>query len=174
MRRASAVWLLILACAPVACKRQRPTVQTIEEEGPALATVVRMADPHAAGQLLSGFYPIEQNAWRWTAGHFSVLLHTPRGAAQNGATLHLTFSVPEGVIAKLRSISLSASVNGTPLGAESYTKSGQFTYSRDVPARAMHGGSAKVDFALDKALPPTPSDQRELGVVAASVGFEAK
>jgi hypothetical protein len=32
----------------------------------------------------------------------------------------------------------------------------------------------KVDFALDKTLPPGPVDKRELGVVAQSVGIAGK
>jgi hypothetical protein len=31
-----------------------------------------------------------------------------------------------------------------------------------------------VDFALDKALPPSGSDQRELGLVVSAVGFDPK
>jgi hypothetical protein len=31
-----------------------------------------------------------------------------------------------------------------------------------------------VDFALDKFLAPGAADQRELGVVVSSIGFEAK
>jgi hypothetical protein len=175
MRWTVAVLTLTLALAPLACKgHKRATVQMIEEGPPQLATVVHMADPRAAAQLLSGFYGVEHNAWRWTAGKFSVALRPPRTAAQKGATLELKFTVPDAVIAKLKAVSLSASVNGAPLGAESYAQAGQFTYSRDVPASALTGDSVKVDFVLDKFLPPSPADQRELGVVATSVGFEPK
>jgi hypothetical protein len=163
-----------LAFTPLACRRhRRVTVQT-EEEGPTLATIVHVADPRAAAQLLSGFYGVEQNAWRWTAGKFSVVLRPPRTAAAKGATLQLKFTVPEVVIVKLKAMSLSASVNGTPLSPESYTQPGEFTYTRDVPANLLVGESAKVDFTLDKTMPPSASDQRELGVVATTVGLEPK
>jgi hypothetical protein len=71
-------------------------------------------------------------------------------------------------------MSLSASVNGTPLSPESYTLPGEFTYSRDVPANLLAGESAKVDFSLDKTMPPSGSDQRELGVVVSTVGLAPK
>jgi hypothetical protein len=171
---AAALLILSLAFLMPACKRhRRVTVQT-EEEGPPLATIIHTADPHAASQLLSGFYGVEQNSWRWTAGKFSVVLRPPRTAASRGATLQLKFTVPDVVIAKLKAISLSAAVNGTPLAPESYTQAGQFTYSRDVPANLLGGDSVKVDFSLDRTLPPTPSDQRELGVVVSTIGFEPK
>lgn len=164
---------LLLTLAPLACKPKHDDVRTIEEQ-PALATVIHTADPHTAAQLLNGFYPVESNAWRWTAGHFSVALRPPRSAAQTGATLEFKFALPEAVVSKVGAVSLSASVNGTPLSPEKYTKSGQFTYSREVPPNLLTGDSVKVDFALDKPLPPSPGDRRELGVIATSMGFEPK
>ena len=124
--------------------------------------------------MLSGFYGVEQNAWRWTAGKFSVVLRAPRTAAAKGATLQFKFTVPEVAIAKLKALSLSASVNGTALTPESYTQPGEFIYTRDVPANLLAGESAKVDFSLDKTMPPTASDKRELGVVVTTVGLDPK
>jgi hypothetical protein len=175
-RPAATVLALVLALflAPLACKRQRRvTVQTIEE-APPLASVVATGDPHVAAQLLSGFYGIEQNAWRWTAGKFSVLLRPPHSAASRGATLELNFSLPETSIAKLKAVSLSASINGTTLAPESYTQAGPFTYSRDVPVKLLSGDAVKVDFSLDRTMPPTAVDRRELGVVVSMVGFRPK
>ena len=171
---ATALLIVSLMFVPTACKRhKRVTVQT-EEEGPSLATVVHVADPHAAPQLLSGFYGVEQNSWRWTAGKFSVVLRPPRTAAAKGATLQLKFTVPDVVITKLKAMSLSATVNGTALNPESYTQPGEFTYTRDVPANLLVGESAKVDFSLDKTMAPTATDQRELGIVVSTVGLDPK
>ena len=78
---AAALLVASLALAPVACKRHKRVTVLTEEEGPALASMVATADPHAAAQLLTGFYGIEQNSWRWTAGRFSVVLRPPRTAA---------------------------------------------------------------------------------------------
>ena len=54
-----------------------------------LVSTLKMSDPSAKHQLAKGFYQLEANAWRWTAGDFSVVLKTPPGAAQKGATLTL-------------------------------------------------------------------------------------
>lgn len=166
---------LLLALAP-ACNRHRQVkVQHTEEEASTqLASVVHVADPRASGQLVSGFYDIEQNAWRWSASKFAVLLRPPRGAAQKGATLQLKFSVPQPVIDHVKTVSLMCSVNGTSLAPESYTQAGEFVYTRDVPPPALAGEAAKVEFSLDKFLAPGQVDQRELGVVVSSVGFEPK
>jgi hypothetical protein len=176
-RRVCAAALSALCCVALPACRSKPKaikVQQTEEEAPTLATTVHVADPRASAQLVSGFYSIEQNAWRWTAGKFSVVLRPPRGAAQKGATLQLKFSIPDPVIARLKVLSLSAAVNGKPLSAETYTQSGEFVYAREVPGDLLKGEGAKVEFTLDKSLPPSDADQRELGVVVSQVGFEPK
>jgi hypothetical protein len=43
-----------------------------------------------------------------------------------------------------------------------------------VPASALSSDAVSAEFALDKFLPPGTVDQRELGVVVTSIGFEAK
>jgi hypothetical protein len=168
-----AVAILILL-APGCRDREKITVGQTEEEALRLASVVHVADPRSASQLVSGFYDIEQNAWRWTAGQFTVLLRPPRNAVQKGAVLKLKFSVPEPVLAKLKTISLSASLGGLDLSPETYTQAGEFTYSRDVSGAVLAGDAVKVDFSLDKSLPPNAVDQRELGVIVSNVGLEPK
>jgi hypothetical protein len=132
-----------------------------------------MSDTSAAGQLLSGFYPVEANAWRWTARKFSVLLRTPPGAAQTGGNLSLNFTIPDVSIQQLKSVTLSASVNGMMLKSQEYTAAGTQVFTADVPASMLAADSVKVDFALDKSIPPGV-DKRDLGLVAASVGLAAK
>jgi len=74
----------------------------------------------------------------------------------------------------MRSVSLSAYVNGTALAPENYSQAGQFIYSRDVPANLLGGDAARVDFSLDKTMPATAADRRELGVVVSLIGFQPK
>jgi hypothetical protein len=159
----------LLACN----RRDRARVQT-DEESPALASVIHAADPRASHQMLKGWHDVEQNSWRWTQSKFSVLLHPPRDAARDGAVLQLQFSLPQVSISKLKTISLSAAVAGKPLSPETYTLAGDYTYSRDVPPDLLTGDAVTVEFTLDKALPPNPSDQRELGLIVQMVGLEPK
>jgi len=139
------------------------------------ASVIHTNDVKVATQLLSGFYNIEANAWRWTAGKFSASLAVPPGAAQNGGTLTFDFAIADGSIKKLGDITLSASVNGTALPPAKYTKAGNTEYTASIPASALTGDTVKVDFALDKSVPPTPGvDGRQLGVVASSIALKSK
>jgi hypothetical protein len=173
-RRAFA--LLALAVTVTACKgkHNRVTVQNEEEEtAPQMASLVRMNDPKASAQMLSGFYGLENNSWRWTSGKFSVLLHTPPGAAAQGGVVTFTFSLPEVTIQRLKNIAITASVSGTKLKSAEYDKPGPNIFTADLPPSLLTGESVTIDFALDKTIPPDV-DKRELGVVAISVGISSK
>jgi hypothetical protein len=166
---------LVVCLLVTGCKRRRKIrVEQTEEDSVTMASVIRMSDPRAAPQLLKGFYGIEEKSWRWTMGQFAVALRPPRNAALNGAVLHFKFALPEAVLAKVKTVSLSASVNGAPLSRETYTQPGDFDYSRDVDAKLLAGDAVNVEFTLDKFLPAGSVETRELGVIATSVGFEAK
>jgi hypothetical protein len=170
-KAALSVCLLLLG----GCKRRkRAGVAVTDEEGGALASVIYMADPKTAPQLLKGFHAIESNAWRWTMGHFAVALRPPRNSAVNGARLRLKFSIAEALIARAKQVTLSASVAGAPLAPETYTQAGEFEYVRDVDPKLLAGEAVNVEFALDNFIPSGAIEDRELGLIVASVGFEAK
>jgi hypothetical protein len=167
-----------LALALAGCNRaHKVTVkETVEEppEATGISMVVNMGDPKQEKQLVNGFYAIEANAWRWTAKDFTVTLRPPTGSATRGATLIFALSIPQVAADKLQSVTLSASVNGTALAPETYAHDGQYEYKRDVPPNLLKGGAVRVEFHLDKSMPPAGADARELGVVARSVGLESK
>jgi hypothetical protein len=164
-----------LALAPAACKRpSKVQVQETVEEGPHMASALKMGDPKVETQLISGFYAIEGGAWRWTARQFTAVLKTPFGASQRGGSLELDLTVPQVVIDKLKTVSLTAAVDGKPLSPETYTVAGPFTYKRDIPATMLTGENVKVEFQLDKAMPPNRPELRELGIVANSLTLGPK
>jgi hypothetical protein len=173
LRWSCSVLLAMLAFAPLGCKRKKAG-ELPAGEAPRMASTIHMGDPQTATQLVGGFYGIEQNAWRWTARRFSVALHPPFGAGQKGATLQLRLSVPPVVIEKLKTIALSATIGGSALPPETYAQAGDFTYTREVPPALLAGESVRVDFELDKSIPPTGADLRDLGVVVLSAGLELK
>jgi hypothetical protein len=161
--------LVTLALAPLGCKRKKAG-----NEAPRMASTIHMGDPRTATQLIIGFYGIEQNAWRWTARRFSLVLRPPQGAAQKGAFLEVRLTVPPVIIEKLKTISLSAIIDGDTLPPETYTQAGDYTFSREVPPALLAGESVRVDFRLDKSMPPSGADLRDLGVVVLSAGLELK
>jgi len=163
------VCLALAACGKREEVREQPTVE--ESHGP--ASVVKMSDTAATPQLLRGFYGLEGNSWRWTSKTFAVVLGTPPNAAHNGAQLVLKFNLPEPVVAALKQVTLGARVGDVDLAPETYSKTENYEYRRDVPASALAKDHVEVDFTLDKAY-SAPNDARQLGVVVQSVGLESK
>jgi hypothetical protein len=170
MRRLT-VALLTIALA--GCSRQPPAAQVIDEP-PGLEQTVVMGNLNHAKQLTRGFYAIEEGAWRWTKGKFSVVLAPPLQAGSKGATLVARITIPPALIEKLSDVTFNTSVNGLRLKTATYDKPGSVNMRLDVPAKAFEREPATVDFVLDKVLPPRAGDQRELGVIASSIGFERK
>ena len=159
--------------SPACHSRDRVHVET-DEGPPRLATMLTLADEKTSPQLLDGFYVLEGGAWRWTAGHFSVLLAPPPGSAQNGAILKARLTIPKPLIDHVKTVALTATIQGTTLSPESFTQAGDFTFVRQVPAKLLDSDSVTVDFSLDRFLPPGAVDSRELGLIVSSIGFESQ
>jgi len=167
--------LMFLAFSPLGCRRKRAESQAASEMGaPELASTIHLGDPKVADQLVSGFYAIEANAWRWAARNFVVVLRAPAGSGQLGATLAVHVTVPDALIAKVSTVTLSATIGDTTLAPETWSKPGEYVYQRDVPPNAIRGPAVRVEFQVDKAIPPNPMDRRELGIVVSSVGLALK
>lgn len=167
-------WLLAAALSfSAGCKKPPPQVDTIEDENQPALSVVPMAHPRAAPQLLSGLYDVEQGAWRWTMGRFAIALEPPPGAASKGAVLEVNLTAPVPVLARFKSVTLSAAVEGMPLAPETYTTPGDYTYTREVPAAALTVAPVKVTFALDHYLKAGEVERRELGIILTRAGLVA-
>jgi FkbM family methyltransferase len=137
----------------------------------ALKSGIQMADPSASGQLTRGFHVLEQNAWRWTDGRFSVTLRTPTGANEKGARLVLNFHVPEVSLKELNSMTLSIKVGDQIVRPETLSTPGKHELAREVPASALRNPLTEVEFSLDKFL---NRNGGENGIIVTSVGLESK
>lgn len=164
-----------LALSAAGCTGKHNVIENEEPStsAPRVLSTVRMGDPAASSQLLSGFYAIENNAWRWTAGAFSILLQTPPGATQNGAVLNFALTIPDVITRQLGGVKLTASIGGKTLKTEDYKAPGVYTFKADVPSAMFTGDATRVDFTVDKTLPPG-IDKRQLGIIAGSAGLVQK
>lgn len=166
--------LVALVLAPVACKKKKVRVGTTDEETPKMQSVLNMGDPKVEPQLVKGFHGVEAAAWRWTERAFTVSLRPPFGSGQKGAKLTVKLTVPPVTIEKLKNVSLSATAGGSALAPETYTTAGDYLYIRDIPAGLLTSDLLRVDFQLDKAIPPNSPDIRELGIIVLNIGLESK
>jgi len=174
MRRLTLLFAAALVLAATSCNRQPAKVETIEVEQPELSSVVSAGDPAHAVQFVQGFYDIEQGAWRWTRGKFSITLQAPGGAAQKGAVLELKFVLPGPVINKTGPVTMSAILDGNALPPEKFEKEGAQIFRRDIPAAVFRGPSVNVEFTLDKFLAAGVVEERELGIIVQTAALMAK
>ena len=138
-----------------------------------LVSEVSTADPSESKQLVGGFYKIEAKSWRWTSRQFIVSLLPPPGSEQKGAKLKLHFFLPDTQIAKLGPMTLSAEIDDYALTPETYSKSGDYFYERDIPANLLRTNAMPIIFSFDKATTPGGNDDRELAAVVSSIALNA-
>ena len=176
MGKPTLFWALVTILLSTACTKdelnplERDTAASVPPTVELLSTV-HMADPRAVAQLLKGFYYVEQGAWRWTKKDFSVVLKVPQSPSDRLVTLELRFAIPKVSMQRLSSLTLSATVNSMSVGAETFGKSGNYTFSKQIPSEAIKEKIARVEFQLDKAIAAGEMEARELGLVATSVAL---
>lgn len=165
--------MAIVAIAPACRIKKKVRGAAIEEDGQ-LASIVNVADPRAAVQLVRGFHALENDSWRWTMKNFTVTLRPPAGSAQSGAQLELKFTLPDVIFDRLGPIILAGRVGGIDLAPETYSQAGDATYTRDIPASVLGGDAVSFDFSVNKAIPPSDKDARELAIIVTTVGLTPK
>ncbi|WP_321472394.1 hypothetical protein [uncultured Paludibaculum sp.] len=174
MRRI-AVFVLLVGILAAGCKRKHhPNPSATIEEESELASSISVAEARDASQLLSGFYGLEGNAWRWSTKKFAVSLAPPATTAPQGASLELDCSLPEVIATRMLGVSVTPTVGTTKLAPIRIDKIGDQTLKFDVPPDALKQDAIIVQFELDKAIAPSASDSRELGIVVARIGFVSK
>lgn len=132
---------------------------------PEPASELDVSDETHTGQLLAGFWQIEQGSWRWTAREFWIALRPPDRSDLYGATVNLRVFVPDSQIVKLGPMTLTAFVNGMQLGSKTFAAGGAYEYSQEVPKDALATSLLPLRFVFDKAAPPWTTDGRELAAV---------
>jgi hypothetical protein len=166
--------ILLLLLAPGCRIRKKATHAQAPEDDGQLVSVINMGDPRAAVQLTRGFHALENQSWRWTMKDFTATLRPPARASASGASLQLKFTIPDVMFNRVGPMAVNARVNGLDLGPQTYSQTGDFIYTRDVPATALSGDAVSVDFHVDKGLPPSDQDTRELAIIVTAVGLLPK
>jgi hypothetical protein len=130
---------------------------------------IDLAEAKTAAQLLSGFYPRENNAWCWTTEEFAAALKPPAGSELRGATLELQLYIPDSQIESIGPMTLSATTGGYVMEPEKFSRGGTYVYSRKIPRGALATSLLPVRFCFDKASAPSSSDGRELAAIVSRI-----
>lgn len=134
----------------------------------ARSSYVLLADLRALDQLGDGWYEIENGAWRWMGREATLYLKKPAG---ENTVFETKLYVPETVIQRVGPPSLRILLNGELLATHKFTQAGSYVVEQIVPPEKLRAEVFRVDLELDRAMPPSSGDQRELGVVVTAVGL---
>lgn len=138
-----------------------------------LVSDLHFSDKNSERQLISGFYALEGDGWRWTKHRFAAVLAVPPGSQIAGATLELRLYIPDSQIDDLGPMTLTADVKDTSLAPETFAKPGSYTYTRTLSPELLNEPVLPIVFNLDKALEPRNSDIRELGAVISEISLKS-
>jgi tRNA (mo5U34)-methyltransferase len=122
----------------------------------------RLSARESGLRLEHGWHDLEYDAWRWTERRFSVFAELAAPLPEP-ATLRFLFQLPPQALSQRPAVTLQATVNGVRLSPVTFSTPGGHEYEATLPALAA--GTARVEFELDRALGPSETDQRELGVL---------
>lgn len=136
------------------------------------SSLLVVGDPRSSNRLLSGFYGAEQNRWRWTGRTFAVALRCVGDPSEETRSLVMRFVIPHEAAQQLLPLEISASVAGVDLRPELFRADGRLKFTREIPTNLFEKKDVAVSFSLNRTIPPSPADLRELGIIVESIGFE--
>jgi len=116
--------------------------------------------PRYSVKLMEGWYPLEQNSFRWTERRFSIQIN--RSHLMKFSTLLFNFRLSTS-----GPVTLAATVNGVSMRPAAFATEGEQTYEIKLPLEAADASTVKIDFAVDKCLPARAFDERELALLVA-------
>ncbi|MDA0205093.1 MAG: hypothetical protein O3A53_18685 [Acidobacteria bacterium] len=120
-----------------------------------------MNSPAAAKQLLSGFYEVQSDAWRWMGPSGSAMLAIPESVE----SFRLDLYVPDNSPAR----QLRVEAGGRLLLER--TLDGPGGHVIEAPIQRPPGDAARIVVRAQPAFFP-PGDERELSIVVNSFGFQ--
>jgi hypothetical protein len=103
---------------------------------------------------------------------FAVKLEPPPPVPFHSPSLELVFTVPESTIAALGSVTVTVKLEGVELGSETVSQArDNIVFTSNVTSDLIGTKPLLAEFSLDKAMPSSEQDSRELGVIAISVAL---
>ena len=130
---------------------------------------LNLGDVRSKAQLVSGWYGIEEGGWRWMSKQAEAVLRVP---TETAPVFEMQLFFPPDFMQRTGgAVTVSVRLDGRLLTRETYLHPGGYRLEKSVPREQLTGPDARVTFQLDRAMPPSASDQRELGAVVSRLGF---
>ena len=142
---------------------------------PEMLSYLQLGDIRSRAQLVSGWYAIEDGAWRWMAPEAEATLRPlPDQAVQFELQL---FFPPDFMRRAGSAVTVSVILNGKPFTSAMYFEPGGHTLAKRIPPELLGElftwPTTHVSIRVNPYIPPSATDQRALGVVVQGLGFVA-
>ncbi len=177
MKTTGVLLLFVLALSAAGCgETSVPSAGEASRAGSPASTAgkpqfsyINTGDVRAKPQLLSGWYPIEDGAWRWMGKEAQAVLLTPQ---ESPVSFELRLFFPENHMKRAGGpVTVSVLLDGTLFAQETFSKPGNQAIHKPVPAGTLAMPATQVTLRLDRTVPPADVDKRELGAVIQGFGF---
>jgi hypothetical protein len=117
--------------------------------------------------LLNGWHDPESSGWRWTCRSFSIEVPNPPPKPR---ALQFEVYVPRECV-KGGSLRLVASSGPVQLFSQEFDRPGVHSVVRRV-SLPRAAGALRIDFELNRALPPDAQDRRERGIIFSRIRLD--
>ena len=130
---------------------------------------LHLGDLRARHQLLGRWYPIEDGSWRWMSKEAQAVLRTPE---ESPVSFELRLYFPENHMKRAGGpVTVSVLLENELLVEKTYRAAGVYTIRQPVPPGSLPHPVTRISIRLDRAVPPTGEERRELGAVVLGFGF---
>jgi hypothetical protein len=136
---------------------------------PELLSYLHLGDIRSRAQLVSGWYAMEDGAWRWMSNQAEATLR-PLSVAAQQFELQLFFP-PDFMDRAGTPVTVSVRLNGKPFTRAFYYAPGGQTLSAPVPPELLTQPVTRVTIRVSPSIRPTAKDLRTLGAVVQGLGF---
>jgi len=142
---------------------------------PQLLSYLHLGDIRSRAQLVSGWYTIEDGAWRWMAPEAEAIL---RPLPDQAVQFELQLFFPPDFMRRAGSpVTVSVMLNGKPFTSAMYFEPGGHTVAKRIPPELLGElftwPTTHVSIRVNPYVPPSATDQRALGAVVQGLGFVA-
>jgi hypothetical protein len=148
----------------------QPAPELIGAKPPESLSYLHLGDIRSRAQLASGWYSIEDGAWRWMSNQAEATLRPLPIAGPQQFELQLFFP-PDFMTRAGTPVAVSVRLNGHPFATSFYYEPGGHTLAKPVPPDLLTQPVTRVSIRVSPSIRPTSIDLRTLGAVVQGLGF---
>ena len=137
---------------------------------PESLSYLHLGDIRSRAQLGSGWYAVEDGAWRWMSNQAEATLRPLPIAGPQQFELQLFFP-PDFMTRAGTPVAVSVRLNGHPFATSFYYEPGGHTVAKLVPPELLTQPVTGVSIRVSPSIRPTSTDLRTLGAVVQGLGF---